>query len=281
MEKKIVSVIELLDTKTGQTEEILRTDGRIEAPFFLRDEEMLYNGGGLIYRYSLKDRRIAQVKTDFCTRCNNDHVLSPCGKYLAVSHDSAEDGASRIYILPLDGSAPPRQVTPLPFSYLHGWSPDGSTLSYCASRDGEFDVYVIPVEGGEEKRLTFTEGLDDGPEYSPDGKRIYFCSVRAGHMDCYFMDADGENVCRLTDNGRNNWFPHISPDGKTVAYLSYGDEIAPGDHPADKWVELRLMDADGKNDRLAVRLFGGQGTININSWMSDSRHLAFVRYEIL
>jgi Tol biopolymer transport system component len=168
----------------------------------------------------------------------------------------------------------------LPFSYLHGWSPDGSTLSYCASRDGEFDVYVIPAEGGEEKRLTFTPGLDDGPEYSPDGKRIYFCSVRAGHMDCYFMDTNGENVCRLTDNGRNNWFPHISPDGKTVAYISYGDEIAPGDHPADKWVELRLMTADGENDRLAVRLFGGQGTINVNSWMPDSRHLAFVRYEI-
>jgi Tol biopolymer transport system component len=280
MEKKMVSIIELLDTQTGKTNEILRTNGRIEAPFFRGCEELYYNGGGLIYRYSLKDKTTVQVPTGFCIRCNNDHVLSPCGKYLAVSHDSEEDYASRIYILPLDGSAPPRKVTPLPFSYLHGWSPDGSTLSYCASRDGEFDVYVIPAEGGEEKRLTFTPGLDDGPEYSPDGKRIYFCSVRAGHMDCYFMDTNGENVCRLTDNGRNNWFPHISPDGKTVAYISYGDEIAPGDHPADKWVELRLMTADGENDRLAVRLFGGQGTINVNSWMPDSRHLAFVRYEI-
>ena len=277
----IVSIIECLDTKTGETKELLRLEGRFEAPFFRGAEEMFYNGGGAIYRHNLTTGVTERIDTGFCTRCNNDHVLSPDGEYLAVSHDAEEDYYSRIYILPLDGSAPPRQITPLPFSYLHGWSPDGSTLVYCASRAGEFDVYAISAEGGEETRLTFAPGLDDGPEYAPDGKRIYFCSVRSGHMDCYAMDPDGGNVCRLTDNGRNNWFPHISPDNSTVAYVSYdGQEVAPGDHPADKWVELRLMNADGSCDRTALRLFGGQGTLNVNSWMPDSRHLAFVRYEI-
>ena len=169
MEKKIVSIIELLDTHTGKTKEVLRVNGRVEAPFFRGSEELYYNGGGLIYRYSLEDGSITQVPTGYCIRCNNDHVLSPCGKYLAVSHDSEEDYASRIYILPLDGSAPPRKVTPLPFSYLHGWSPDGKTLSYCASRGGEFDVYVIPAEGGEERRLTFAPGLDGSPKGAAKG----------------------------------------------------------------------------------------------------------------
>jgi Tol biopolymer transport system component len=95
------------------------------------------------------------------------------------------------------------------------------------------------------------------------------------------MDTDGGNVCRLTDNGRNNWFPHVAPDGSAVAYVSYdGDEVAPGDHPADKNVELRLIAPDGTGDRLLTPLFGGQGTLNVNSWMPDSRHLAFFRYEI-
>lgn len=52
-------------------------------------------------------------------------------------------------------------------SYLHGWSPDGKELAYCAERNGNYDVYTIPAEGGEETRLTTAEGLDDGPEYSP------------------------------------------------------------------------------------------------------------------
>lgn len=52
-------------------------------------------------------------------------------------------------------------------SYLHGWSPDGKELAYCAERNGNYDIYTIPVEGGEETRLTTAEGLDDGPEYSP------------------------------------------------------------------------------------------------------------------
>ena len=49
-------------------------------------------------------------------------------------------------------------------SYLHGWSPDGKELAYCAERNGNYDVYTIPAEGGEETRLTTAEGLDDGPE---------------------------------------------------------------------------------------------------------------------
>lgn len=281
MKTRITRIFTLIDTQTCACRDLLRLEGRYEAPFFRSAEEVLFNGGGSIYRYFPATGEVARIDTGFCTRCNNDHVLSPDGQLLAVSHDAEEDYCSRIYILPLDGSAPPRMITPKPFSYLHGWSPDGKHLAYCASRDGEFDVYTISVEGGEEKRLTFAPGLDDGPEYSPDGARIYFCSVREGHMDCYSMDTDGGNVCRLTDNGRNNWFPHVAPDGSAVAYVSYdGDEVAPGDHPADKNVELRLIAPDGTGDRLLTPLFGGQGTLNVNSWMPDSRHLAFFRYEI-
>ena len=38
------------------------------------------------------------------------------------------------------------------------------------------------------------------------------------------------------------------------------------------------MDADGSNTRTLVRLFGGQGTLNVNSWSPDGTKLAFVSY---
>lgn len=274
------SILCLLDIETGEITEKKRFDHRMEAPFFRGENELLYNENGRIFRLLTDSGETEEIPTGFCDRCNNDHVLSPDGTMLAVSHASAEDRLSRIYILGLEPPSPPRLITPLGPSYLHGWSPDGRTLAYCASRNGEYDVYTVPAEGGEERRLTDTPGLDDGPEYSPDGRYIYFNSVRSGLMDCWRMDADGKNPLRLTDNGRNNWFPHISPDGSVIAYISYDPaEVQPGEHPANKNVQIRCIRPDGTDDRCLVKFFGGQGSLNVNSFAPDSRRLAFVRYE--
>ena len=277
---KRISILEMLDIGTGETEELARFDGNAEAPFFFGGA-LCWNAGGRIYRMDGKTKTVTEVPTGFCLHCNNDHVPSPLGRYLAVSDNGAPDHGSRIYIVDTEGKEEPRLVTPQAPSYLHGWSPDGKTLAFCASRNGEFDVYTIPAAGGEETRLTDAPGLDDGPEYSPDGKYLYFNSVRFGPMECCRMDADGGNQIRLTDNGRYNWFPHVSPDGSVIAYISYDPaETEPGNHPADRHVEIRRMLPDGTDDRAVIRFFGGQGSLNVNSWMPDSVHLAFFRYEI-
>lgn len=167
-------------------------------------------------------------------------------------------------------------------TYLHGWSPDGKELAYCAERNGNYDVYTIPAEGGEETRLTTAEGLDDGPEYSPCGQYIWFNSVRTGLMQVWRMKADGSEQTQMTfDETRNSWFPHISPDGKSVVFITYykGD-LEPGEHLANKNVELRLMPANGGEPKTLLKLFGGQGTINVNSWAPDSKRIAFVSYRI-
>ncbi len=278
---KTNSILCLLDTETGDVTEIKRFDRLIEAPFFRGERELFYNESGRIFRLFMDSREIEEIPTGECNHCNNDHVLSPDGTMLAISHSPESDWQSRIYIVGLEPQTPPCLVTPIGPSYLHGWSPDGKTLAYCACRNGEYDVYTISIDGGEETRLTDVPGLDDGPEYAPDGRYIWFNSVRSGLMECFRMDADGSNPVRLTDNGRNNWFPHISPDGTTIAYISYDPaEVRPDDHPANKHVEIRCINPDGTNDRTMVKFFGGQGSFNVNSWMPDSRRLAFVRYEI-
>ena len=40
------------------------------------------------------------------------------------------------------------------------------------------------------------------------------------------------------------------------------------------------MDAQGENVETLLELFGGQGTINVNSWAPDSRYFAFVSYRL-
>lgn len=275
------SFLEILDVNSGKRTVIKEFDKVIEAPNWTADGKyLIFNSEGRMYRIRpQKGAEPEEINTGFAQKCNNDHVLSPDNSMLAVSHHTFEDNKSRIYVLPSEGGNP-ELVTPLGESYLHGWSPDGKYLSYCANRKGNFDVYIIPADGGKEIRLTDTDGLDDGPEYSPDGKTIWFNSVRTGLMQVWKMNADGSNQTQMTfDDDLNSWFPHISPDGTKVIYISYhkGD-LKPGEHLADKNVLLRMIPAEGGKPVTVAELFGGQGTINVNSWSPDSRKVAFVSY---
>ncbi len=277
------SILEIYDLEKGESREVVRFDRLIEAPNWSRDgKSLFYNSRGELYRYDLKKGTEEKLDTGLCRNCNNDHVLSPDGRSIAVSH-SEESWMSWVYIVPIGGGEP-RLVTENCPSFLHGWSPDGETLAYCAFRNMEKggDIYTIPVSGGEERQLTFTEGLNDGPEYSPDGKHIWFNSVRSGLMQVWRMNADGSEQTQMTfDEWWNTWFPHISPDGKKVVMIAYKkDDLKPGEHLPHKWVELRLMNADGSRLKTLLTLFGGQGTINVNSWAPDSKRFAYVRYEL-
>lgn len=281
--KKITSILETVDVNTAQRTIVKEFPYLIEAPNWTPDGKwLIYNSGGKLYKISPEtpDQSI-EINTGFAVNCNNDHVLSADGKHIAISHGTKEDGQSRIYTLPIDGGTP-TLITPLTPSYLHGWSPDKKYLAYCADRKGNYDIYIIPAEGGEEIRLTHAEGLDDGPEYSPDGKYIWFNSVRSGLMQIWRMKADGSEQTQMTfDQTRNAWFPHPSPDGKQVVFLTYykGD-LNPDQHLANKNVELRIIPASGGEPQTLVKLFGGQGTINVHSWAPDSKRLAFVSYRI-
>jgi len=276
------SILEIYHVETGTRTVLKEFPYLIEAPNWSPDGTFLtYNSGGRIFRFNLKTGRSEEVFTDFVTNCNNDHVLSPDGTRIAVSHGAGEDGKSRIYTVPLSGGVP-RLITPMAPSYLHGWSPDGKTLAYCGERNGEFDIYTIPVDGGEETRLTDAPGLNDGPEYDSTGEYIWFNSVRTGLMQAWRMKADGSEQTQMTfDENRNTWFPHISPDGKLVVMLAYrkGD-VEPHEHLPHKNVQLRLMSADGGPVKTVAELFGGQGTINVNSWSPDGKNFAFVSYRI-
>ncbi|MDF2538592.1 MAG: periplasmic component of the Tol biopolymer transport system [Herbinix sp.] len=277
--KKLISVLEVVEISTGNREVMHEFDYLIEAPNWKKNgKELVYNSGGRIYSYDISTDTSTLIESGICINCNNDHVLSPDQTKIAVSHHTKEDGRSRIYIFNDEGGTP-ILITPMAPSYLHGWSPDGKTLAYCAERNGDYDVYTISAEGGVENRLTDADGLDDGPEYSPCGNYIWFNSVRSGLMQLWRMKADGSEQTQMTFDESNSWFAHLSPDGKKVAYITYkkGD-VAPGDHPANKDVEIRIMPSEGGDFMTLVKLFGGQGTINVNSWSPCGKKLAFVSY---
>ncbi|HEV2969080.1 MAG TPA: hypothetical protein VGY55_03760 [Pirellulales bacterium] len=274
--------------------------GRIEAPNWTPDgTSLLFNGAGHVYRMPVAGGTPEVIDTGSAIRCNNEHGISPDGKWLAISDQSAAPHQSLIYVVPIGGGAPRRITERFP-SYWHGWSPDGKTLAYCGQREGKFGIFTIPADGGNEKCLTTTAGLDDGPEYSPDGQYIYFNSDRTGTMQIWRMRPDGTTPEQVTADDWNNWFPHISPDGRSMVFLSYEKNVA--GHPENKDVALRIMSLedgrapspDGREQKgtvplsagrlkinILAKLFGGQGTINVPSWSPDSRRLAFVSYQLV
>lgn len=283
------SILCTLDVETGEETVLHEFPGIIEAPNWLNDgNTLLYNSEGKIYRYEIDKDHVEQVDTGDCVQCNNDHVPSPDNKLLAVSCMPPEltDGTyeSHIYVLPMTGGEP-KDLTGPGLSYLHGWSPDGKELAYCAFRKKpeektmRIEICTIPSDGGEETCLTDGKGYNDGPEYSPDGKHIWFNSTRSGLMQVWRMNRDGSGLTQMTDSDANNWFGHVSPDGKHVIYLTFAKgELEPNEHLPNMHVSLGMMDYDGQNKKKLLDLFGGQGSINVNSWAPDSRRIAYVKY---
>ena len=126
-----VSYLNTYDVETGEIKVLHRFDRVIEAPNWRKfAPELIYNSDGHIYRYNMETDTETMIDTDCCSDCNNDHVLSPDEKYIAISDSKVtkEEGfTSRIYIVPLEGGEA-RLITPNSASFLHGWSPDGKRL---------------------------------------------------------------------------------------------------------------------------------------------------------
>jgi Tol biopolymer transport system component len=268
----IGSDIELLDVETGFRKTVCRAEDSLQAPNWTPDgKRLVYNHNGRIYSFDLAKRESTPIDTGSQVHCNNDHALSSDGRMLGISSGST----SMVYTLPIKGGAP-RRITPAGPSYLHGWSPDGKFLLFTGARNGAFDIYRVPASGGAEERLTTAKGLNDGSEYTPDSRAIFFNSDRTGKMQVWRMNADGSGQTQVTDDEFNNWFPHISPDGKTIVFISFPPEIRSDDHPFYKRVYLRRMPVDGGKPTVVGYVYGGQGSINVNSWSPDNRMIAFV-----
>jgi Tol biopolymer transport system component len=268
----IGSDIELLDVNTGARRTLVHAEDSLQAPNWTPDgRRLVYNHNGRMFSLDLASLESAPIDTGAQIHCNNDHTLSFDGTLLGISSGSP----SIVYTLPIGGGTP-KQVTPTGPSYLHGWSPDGKYLVITGERDHEFDIYKVPAEGGPEVRLTTAKGLDDGSEFTPDGKTIFFNSERTGKMQVWRMNADGSGQTQVTDDAFNNWFPHVSPDGKSILFISFPADIPSGDHPFYKHVYLRRMPVDGGQPTVVAYVYGGQGSINVNSWSPDSHRVAFV-----
>ncbi len=273
--------LEIIDAFTGKRKIIHEANHRFEAPNWMPNgKKLLFNDGGLLYTIPVEGGLLEKLPTGEVNKNNNDHGISFDGKMLAISSSRVEQklNGSAVWVLPIEGGSP-KLVTKETPSYWHGWAPGNKEVVVVAQRNGSkiYNIYKVNIKTGAEVDLTkHTSGHVDGCEYSPDGKYIYYNGNQSGTMQIWRMKPDGSNKEQLTFDEYNNWFPHISPDGKWMSIISFPTDIDPNSHPSYKKVMLRIMPVTGGAPRVIAHLYGGQGTINVNSWSPDSRHLAFV-----
>lgn len=264
---------------------VFETRDTIEAPNWTPDGQWLvFNGSGALFRVRVDgSARPERIETGSIDAVTNDHVISRDGKTVYFTANGT------VFGVPFAGGTPHVIATDASPGaaamqyYVHGVSPDGETLCSVGlpkTAGAVPAIYVHPVRGGAGMRLTYDVVPVDGPDYAPDGKWIYFNgelnATRVGHSQIFRMSTDGSGTEQIARDERVNWFPHPSPDGKLLVYLSY----PPGTlgHPGRVHVELRVIASSGGAPKAVIPLFGGQGSINSNSWSPDSASFAYVEY---
>ena len=264
------------------------TDLLLEAPNWALDgDALILNGNGTLWRLPVDAPKLHAIDIQGVPPLNNDHVLDPDGVHIFVS--SYDDW--QLYRAPLAGGkavqVSGKEGPAGLLHFLHGVSPDGQQLAFVGVQaeinDVNFrfitaEICTLSADGRGFRQITSGGAPSDGPEYSPDGQWLYFnTETFSGHAQIARMRPDGSDMVRLTDEPTVDWFPHISPDGTLAVYLAY--PAGTQGHPADLWVDLKLVrGGDWAAAKPVARLFGGQGTINVNSWSPDSTRFAFVTY---
>jgi TolB protein len=269
----------------GSSQLVYSTDTLLlEAPNWAPDGGgLLLNGDGLLWRLELEPEAALQlVPIEDLPPINNDHVLD--AKH-GLIYLSANDG--HIYVAPVEGGTAKRIThDPSRFHFLHDVGPN-AMLAFVDIPRSDLSVpgrlALISTAGGETHYPETGSSHLDGPEYSPDGAWLYFnteeFASRPGHAQLARMPSEGGRIERLVDSESVDWFPHLSPNGELANYISF----PPGTlgHPADLDVEVRVIRTTNWRDIVwQFPLFGGQGTLNVNSWSADSRRFAFVAYPL-
>lgn len=162
-------------------------------------------------------------------------VPAPDGKWVVFSvTEPAYDPQLEItdlWIVPADGSAPPRRLTSTKGGESGpAWSPDSTRIAFAARRDGDEvnQIYVLDVaRGGDAQRVTNAPTAASAPQWSPDAKRLLFQAAM------WSGSTDEESNRKAVQERRNpksrariydtfpvrNWDRWIDDDSKTHVWV--------------------------------------------------------------
>lgn len=124
-------------------------------------------------------------------------------------------------------------------------APDGSLVFSAPDGDGIPQIWVTRPGGTDARPITDGSGRKSLPRVTADGLHVIYVNNLDGTplgWEIVRSRLDGSDTQQLTDDDYWKFYPEPSPDGGTVLFVTIRDGMT---GPA----QLRLMDADGSNDR--------------------------------
>jgi len=150
-----------------------------------------------------------------------------------------EGRRQRIFIIPSDGNAEPRQLTQGECAdegdRSMTWSPDSREIAFVSNRDKEWwnsintDIYSVSVPEGKLNQITTNKGPDHSPAFSLDGLKIAYRSIfmynyESENYKVVVASRNGQNLKSLTTKlDRSVRTFQWAPDSKTIYFL-YGSQ---------------------------------------------------------
>jgi dipeptidyl aminopeptidase/acylaminoacyl peptidase len=267
-------------------------------------------------------RRPARIEDVFRFKLLSDPQLSPDGKTIAfvqaITDLDKNTSRSKIWLVPSDGSAPPRRFTAGEAKdRAPRWSPDGKHLTFISNRDKQDQLYLVALDGGEARPLTSGDGKPSAAVWSPDGTLLAYTArvitdrsreangarkdsdVRSYTRLTFRSDADGfwdygwrqvfvlRSDCepgapvQMTRGDYNHADPAWSPDGKMLAFSANRSANADLSNLSDIW----LMDSPAFNPkgkakvRAPQRITRSKGPAVGPVFSPDGRQIAFVGHD--
>ncbi len=215
-------------------------------------------------------------------RIPTDSQLSPDGALVAMTVQTVAPGRDgyrhAVWLVPADGSAPPRQVT---LGARHDtnprFSPDGAALAFLSDRrplveeepdapkdrEDRTQVHLLQLAGGEARRVTdLPRGVDDFA-WSPDGRSLVVRTTSFG-------------ATRAEDRKARRKAAPPKPGATPLSDYRYFDRLqemlnGPG-FVDDKVAHLWLVDVE---TGAARRLTGGPTSDAEPAWSPDGTRIAF------
>jgi serine/threonine protein kinase/Tol biopolymer transport system component len=164
----------------------------------------------------------------------------------ALLFNNAVTGTRNLWMMPLDKSPTPRQITAIAGdNVMHSsLSPDGSRVAFASRATGNSDIWTQNVDGSGLRQLTSDEAADSWPVWSPDGEWIVFGSIRDGRSETWLVPAAGGQSEKVMDGFfRGDWIRQ--PTGTGTWLVS---SIQPGG--------IRLVDFERRTVLWEERLKG-------------------------
>jgi Tol biopolymer transport system component len=208
---------------------------------------------------------------------------SPDGTQILFT--SKTGGVERLYVMPSDGSTPPRAVTDGTADRgSASWSPNGEWLAYIKTVHGDSpteSVVVARADGTGERPLYSHPlpedgGVVDGPNWAPDSSALVYARPADPYLEPDLYEHGLLAVAPLDGTERiifrhltQDWisWPGWSPDGAWIAFGT-GDSGNPG--------AFHLIRPDGNDDRVAFRGPSQGGSNCWPQWSPDARSVIAV-----